>query len=113
MSSKADISTACVVSSNAGREQSEIQEVTAVGWQIRNLAITHCVAHAAARSLNHWSFRGDLHGLVPRRYRQRHLEVDLRADRDLHILIKDAESAVRALNEIRPYRKEREGKQSI
>src|SRR5438105_4715936 len=79
LSGKAEIAAAHVAY-YAGRKQSEVEEVAAIGGQVRNLAIAYRVAHAAARGLNHRGFRGDLHGLIPCGYGQRHLEIDFRAD---------------------------------
>ena len=112
LSGKAEIAAAHVAH-YAGREQSEVEEVAAIGGQVRNLAIAYRVAHAAARGLNHRGFRGDLHGLIPCGYGQRHLEIDFRADRHLHVLFEDAESAVRRLNPVRANWQQREGEQSI
>src|SRR5947209_1588153 len=73
LSGKAEIATAHVAH-YAGRKQSEVEEVAAIGWQVRNLAVAHGVAHAAARSFYNRRFGAHLNGFTLRGNSQRHIE---------------------------------------
>ena len=112
LSGKAEVAAAHVADDSGG-QQREIKKVAAVGGQVGDLTITHRVAHAAARRLNHGRFRRDLDGFALSRNSQRHRQVDLGADGDLHFGIQCAETCMAGLNLVLPDGQEREHEQTL